>query len=1651
MKTKPYERDREVIFLAGMQREMNIPNYIPEIKIGYNPGKIKKMKLRVTDSGDVAKLALALFKGMEDEQFIILFLNNDLELIGYYRDKCVSPWTESIDLYELYALATQSMAISIIVAYNHNSDSVTPTDNERNSINSLRILLDKAEIKLLDALCFNNEKAKYSFVDEGKIGNIPDKQTETPELTLSGLDNYRLDRYIPKLKIRRNKSRFTQKPIAEMSTNAIASLLRRMYGRAIVIQEYFLAMFCNDRGDIIGFYKHTIGTPISTQVDVSMIVGIATSLKATQVIVSHNHPSGNNKPSKADINLTKHIVDALKVSLISLYDHIIVTKESYYSFENESFVLGAVRQKPKKPGAIISENTAEITINFEDTPSSLVISRLAEIGFEPNDTFKRFVIPKYRLQETYVDYLYYLLEDAECDIEKKKLSGLGMAYVPASEQGKILDVATPDSMGFEMHIAIRKAKQEIGKDLFSYVAEKLKYSHGQLINALSAEQIDAVAMSIYNIEKGKGIIIGDQTGIGKGRVAASMIRYGVVSGVKPIFLSEKANLFSDMYRDLSDIGSEKLKPFIVNAKGSLTHVKDKEGEVVYTAPEKNDQTRMLEKQEIPGYDYIMATYTQFNQPEKKPLKPNFIRKMASGSIVIMDEAHNASGNSNVGLFLQDVLRSAKGVVFLSATYAKRPDNMPIYAMKTSMSEANLSQENLIEAIQTGGVALQEVLSSQLVSEGQLIRRERTFEGIEINYETLYHLAPEHKAIADNITSIIRDIIEFQDEHIKPSIDQMDEVVKGEQKEAVERQGTSKAGVDSPPYFSKVFNVINQMLFSIKANAVADRAIERLKQGKKPVIAFANTMGAFLEELGEPGELVDADFSSVLSKGLTTVMKYSVKNEFGESEKASFSIHDLNPDAQEAYSDIVRRIETVSTGISISPIDVIKQRIQNAGYAVSEVTGRKYEVQFKYDKNGNMTRTGLMLNRKRENVVDAFRQFNDNEVDVLMINQSGSTGASAHAIVTDKVPAQQVKQRVMIILQAELNINTEIQKRGRINRTGQILKPIYDYVISAIPAEQRLMMMLRSKLKSLDANTTANQRSSEKQLNLEDFLNKIGDKVVRQYLIENPDLVKKLNDPLKFESDTEPSSVPMPGDASKVTGRVAVLPVSEQDEFYKEIMHRYEKEVEYLISVDEYDLEVETLNLQAKVIDRIIAKAGKGGSSPFGQDVYLDTAECNVLRKPFTKSEIDQLILEALNGKTAEDIKNEILESFRAFELERVNRRTVEIQEKWERVRQGIEKEAKFKKLESDFDRRQYKENRLQEIEDSQEKEIVKERNTAQNRDRNIKNVIEAFKIGAGLRYPNLLADDGTTPALFLGFHIDEKRKNPYAPSAIEAKFAIADSRKYVKLNLSGDQRKMIDKIIAMSYNMQSWEKYEVIENWDELIKKASVDRASRFIFTGNLLVAAGSFNNGKLVQFTTHDNKETKGLLMPASWSPENEKINSNINVPLHAVTNFILGSTNGSEHRLDLNISIFKLYDEKFKIIMPKRRDTAAIYKDRSIIQYLINDRDGFEMRSGEMVGSASPEGMAMILNILAEKFSLSMNVTRRFFNEYLSHLKRDDVVEDDQVTKLAIEMFEKDKEAFESRSKSTGTSSADRDKKFKLAKAKAKAIKLKLKMLNL
>lgn len=1252
------------------------------------------------------------------------------------------------------------------------------------------------------------------------------------------------------------------------------------------------------------------------------------------------------------------------------------------------------------------------------------------------------------------------------ELELLSFDELGMPYTPASDSCVVLDTVVPDSMGYETHGALDRIKEAVGGDMDEYVRKKLNYkTKTELCKALSAEQIDAVAMAVYNIEeRGQGMIIGDQTGIGKGRVAAAIIRYGVEQSVQPIFITEKANLFSDIYRDLVAIGSQKLVPFIVNGRESKTDIKDEDGEIIHQALPANDQQQIFKDQKVPArYDFIVGTYSQFNSPEKKPEKPQFLNAIAEDTIVIMDEAHNSSGSSNVGNFMQSVLAKTRGVVFLSATFAKRPDNMPIYAMKTAISEANMTHVDLVEAITKGGVALQEVLASQLVAEGQMLRRERSFEGVEVNYITLTEKEQEHKAIADNITEILRDIIAFQGKYVDEIVENLDDIAVAEGKQVQIREGTSQAGVDNLPYFSKVFNVINQMLFSIKAEAVAERAIMRLKEGKKPVIAFASTMGSFIEQMetddGTPvsdGDTINADFSEVLQKGLDGILRYTETDVDGQKVYKKFEITEFSAEAQAEYFRIADTIRSISTGITISPIDVVINKIEEAGYSVAEVTGRKYRVQlnntkrslgeaggkadykqgdrvqristgktgrveyamkngsivpgrnnaksysFEYSvifdngqsdfvdendlrshedkkKTNSKSYMGLVLSRKKINTNDAFRQFNNNEVDVLLINQSGSTGASAHAIVTPKVPKDKVKQRVMIVLQAELDINTEVQKRGRINRTGQIMKPIYDYVNSAIPAEMRLMMMLQKKLKSLDANTTSNQKSSTKILDVPDFLNKYGDRIVAEYLRENPEVNLLLDNPIGVGGSETDEGIEEA--AHKVSGRVAVLSTRMQQEFYNEISARYMELVEYLKQVDEYDLEVEAMDLQAETTSTRIVKVGKGGQSEFGDDSILETVMANVLRKPFTATELDNLITESLQGKDARVQQNEIKQEYERYVAEAQENEMRQNEEHYEFLTKEIPNEKKLKKILEKQGNTAY-----QEAIKAREKELANARKlsgekisrTYTNRKQYLEGVFDFFYTGRNLNYPVSTYDGGEEQlfSVFIGFIIDNKRKNPYAPSSVRLRFAIGSSKKYIVI--PANNTKEINAIKGVSISLVDQGKEATLNRWETAIGENTADRKIRHIITGNLLQAFSDFK-GKLVSYTTVDGGVKKGILMPESWSPgEGDK--QRVTVPIGRALKIIRSMSTGAQLTTANDLSFFK-QPGKYKIIVSSSRSKAGdIYLDTDILQLV--DNKNFEKVSSSMTASLDESRIGQLVSILQDKFSDSISLTQTQFD---------------------------------------------------------------------
>lgn len=92
----------------------------------------------------------------------------------------------------------------------------------------------------------------------------------------------------------------------------------------------------NDR--LIEICEVSSGGMAGTVADPKLIFSTALKAGASSIILSHNHPSGNLKPSQADIALTQKIIKAGSFLDIAVLDHIIITSEGYYSFADEALL-----------------------------------------------------------------------------------------------------------------------------------------------------------------------------------------------------------------------------------------------------------------------------------------------------------------------------------------------------------------------------------------------------------------------------------------------------------------------------------------------------------------------------------------------------------------------------------------------------------------------------------------------------------------------------------------------------------------------------------------------------------------------------------------------------------------------------------------------------------------------------------------------------------------------------------------------------------------------------------------------------------------------------------------------------------------------------------------------------------------------------------------------------------------------------------------------------------------------------------------------------------------------------------------------------------------------------------------------------------------
>ena len=1237
------------------------------------------------------------------------------------------------------------------------------------------------------------------------------------------------------------------------------------------------------------------------------------------------------------------------------------------------------------------------------------------------------------------------------DKSVRGLSTEKVTYTPKSGNPFTLKAVMPA----DQQEAVNKNLEKLG-DADQFLVDELGYNDkDDLYSHLAAEQVDSVALALQQAKKGNAFIIGDMTGIGKGRQAASLIRYAKKQGQVPVYFTKTAGLLSDVYRDLVDIGSPELRPFVFGSAKEAA-ITDSDGKVVFALPSKSEVKRVLDYIEKNGklpdeYDYVLTTYSQVsngvyefdedgNRKERKLAKGksfgadalsgqkrrDAIEKLMGNAYLILDESHTAGGNSGQGNYFQHIIQKAKNVTFFSATFAKRPDNMPIYALRTAMNEGVMKSSDLIDAVKRGGATLQEIMSQTLTQCGQMIRRERDMTGVTIDWKAIDdpERVQEQREQYDSIIGLFNDIINFQKKYVSSYVDERNDELAAIQSTMGIKKGTAALGIKNQPFASKAFNTVQQVLLSLKAKSAAERAIDYLKQGMKPVIALNNTNESQTGNLALGEEMDAPDLGTSLKKGLEGTLRYTQKDAKDNSESGYIKLSDLGDEAVEAYHELEKKIEQTSTGLSLSPIDVIKNELQKAGYKVGELTGRQTE--FVYNDNGTVTKVKRADTDKKK----LARDFNDGKIDALILNKSAATGISLHA--SSKYKDQ--KKRVMIVAQQQLDVNDEVQMRGRIDRTGQVARGAYEYVVSLIPAEQRLLMMFKAKLKSLDANTTSSQKSKFNEMEVADITNKYGDKVVREYMAEHLDLYARMADPFGWEkthgddlSRIDPQTLVASGggvgdgeagaDASKLLGRMALLRVSEQEKMLQEIGELYANEIQRLNEMGENDLEITELPLKAKTLHKEVWKQGAepGGDNAFADNTYIEKVNMAILKKPMKASEVKASQDGLTGGKTWDEYKTEKKAAVKEYFDQKIADETQKYEERAvkaaTKAKEKYIKDGKKGQKDSGMSDEQiekmagYQYDNIYKQEKDKLNDVVKNLKTKAEMFERVLDTFDtngAFVLPMDMNNPNELSGFGNS----YGRLIDIKITDNYSPNASSVSFATLDGRRKITFPIAGkvgsgenkvDIIGSIDRMTKQAAGMGDSHLRVLnqnFDNWDRLTSNES--RKNGYIVTGNLMQALVDSKDhglgGQLVKYTTDTGEVKTGILMPDRFDPKGLTTEA----PINSVTEkFELSSWHGGIDEVtssDGEVKVKRIDNNRgnfYELRVPKSKAKGGKYFMDEDLLKLVNGNN-FETRGNNMLAEFKPEQLKPVLDRLS-KMGVKVQEERNTSEDEGTHFRED------------------------------------------------------------
>lgn len=584
------------------------------------------------------------------------------------------------------------------------------------------------------------------------------------------------------------------------------------------------------------------------------------------------------------------------------------------------------------------------------------------------------------------------------------------------------------------------------------------------LDVVSAAPEDAVDAVLFR----QGFMIGDGTGVGKGRESAAIILDNWMQGRrKAVWISKSDKLLEDAQRDWGALGMERLLIFPLSRFPQGQPITLDEGVLFLTYATLRSDAR---GERVSRVEQIVQW-----------LGPKF------DGVIIFDEAHamaNAAGGKGergdvapsqqgrAGLRLQHALPDAR-IVYVSATGATTVHNLA-YAQRLGLWGGEDfpfgTRAEFIEAIESGGVAAMEVLARDLRALGLYTARSLSFAGVE--YELVEHeLTPEQTRIYDAYAGAFAIIHNNLDAAMQASN------ITGSSG-TLNRQAKSAA---RSAFESAKQRFFGHLLTSMKTPTLIRSITADLEAGHSAVIQIVSTGEALMERrLAElPTEewndvRVDITPREYVLDYLAHSFPVQLYQQFTDSE-GNLSSRPVTRDGQpvECREAVARRDGLIAKLASLPPVPgALDQLVQHFGTdTVAEVTGRSRRIVRKAGNGVTIDRLVVETRAASANLAET-QAFMDDAKRALVFSDAGGTGRSYHA----ELSAKNTRLRVHYLLEAGWKADTAIQGLGRTHRTNQKQPPLFRPISTNVKAEKRFLSTIARRLDTLGAITRGQRQT-----------------------------------------------------------------------------------------------------------------------------------------------------------------------------------------------------------------------------------------------------------------------------------------------------------------------------------------------------------------------------------------------------------------------------------------------------------------------------------------------------------------------------------------------------------------------------------------------